>query len=107
MFCPSSFVALRSPLLKLLSGYQIVRATSRGDMARRSDRLGRVLLVFLSGVLATRAFAASLDQEGDIRLGVRAYTAARVGTQDTEIQLIEQAPGRITQRSLTFPVSAA
>ncbi|MBX3026598.1 hypothetical protein KF840_16960 [bacterium] len=76
-------------------------------MARRSDRLGRILLaVAASMVAAARAHGAALDQEGDIRLGLRAYTAARVGTQDTNIQLIEQAPGRITQRSLTFPVSA-
>ena len=73
---------------------------------RTIDRLGRVLLVLLTAALATRAHGAALDQEGDIKLGVRAYTAARVGTQDTDIQLIEQAPGRITQRSLTFPVSA-
>ena len=74
--------------------------------ARTIDRLGRVLLVLLTGALAARAYGAALDQEGDINLGVRTYTAARVATQDTNIQLIEQAPGRITQRSLTFPVSA-
>jgi hypothetical protein len=75
--------------------------------ARTIDRLGRLLLVLLTGAIASRAGGAALDQEGDINLGVRAYTAARVATQDTDIQLIQQAPGRITQRSLTFPVSAA
>ncbi len=75
--------------------------------ARTIDRLGRLLVVSLTAALASRAHGAALDQAGDINLGVRAYNAARVATQDTEIQLIQQAPGRITQRSLTFPVSAA
>jgi len=75
-------------------------------MARRTiDRLGRLLLV-LAACAAAQARGASLDEAGDIKLGVRAYTAARVATQDTNIQLIEGAPGRITTRSLTFPVSA-
>ena len=62
--------------------------------ARTIDRLGRLLLVLLTSAIASRAHGAALDAAGDINLGVRAYTAARVATQDTDIQLIEQAPGR-------------
>ncbi|MGH7788417.1 MAG: DUF1302 family protein, partial [Candidatus Binatia bacterium] len=53
------------------------------------------------------ARGANVDEGGDIQIGVRAYTAARVGTQDTDIDIIDQAPDRVTQRTLTFPVSAA
>lgn len=61
----------------------------------------------LAGVLSGRmAGAAPLDEAGDITLSVRAYTAARVGTQDTDIQL-QQQEGRIITKSLTFPISAA
>jgi hypothetical protein len=74
---------------------------------RTIDRVGRLLVVLVAGALAPRADGAALDEAGDIKLGVRVYNAARVATQDTDIQLIQQAPGRITQRSLTFPVSAA
>jgi len=56
---------------------------------------------------ASAAGAVAIDEGGEIQLGARAYTAARVGTQDTDIRIVEQAPGRITERSLTFPVSAA
>jgi hypothetical protein len=69
------------------------------------DRLGWGL-VLMAAMAAPPVRAASLDEAGDIKLGVRAYTAARVATQDTNIQLIQGAPGRITTRSLTFPVSA-
>jgi len=67
----------------------------------------RLLVTALCVFAVRRAHAAALDEEGDIKLGVRAYTAARVATQHTDIELIEQAPGRITERSLTFPVSPA
>ncbi|MEO8602504.1 MAG: DUF1302 family protein [bacterium] len=68
---------------------------------------GRGLLIALLCACAARsALAAALDEAGDIRLGVRAYTAARVATQDTDIKFVEQAPDRITQRSLTFPISS-
>jgi len=53
--------------------------------------------------------AAALDEAGDITLGVRSYTAARIGSQDTDISIINGTPthNRQTYRSLTFPVSAA
>jgi Protein of unknown function (DUF1302) len=58
---------------------------------------------------AGAARAASLDAEGDITLGVRSYTAARVGSQNTNISIINGTPthNRQTFRSLTFPVSPA
>ena len=58
---------------------------------------------------AGAARAASLDEEGDLSLGVRSYAAARVGSQHTDISIINGTPthNRQTFRSLTFPVSAA
>ncbi len=47
---------------------------------------------------------ASLDANGEISLGVRTYTSARVGTEHTDISIKESA-GRQVRRSLTFPVS--
>ncbi|MGH7786681.1 MAG: DUF1302 family protein [Candidatus Binatia bacterium] len=53
------------------------------------------------------AGAAALDENGEITLGVRSYTAARIGSQDTDISIINGTPthNRQTYRSLTFPVS--
>ena len=65
---------------------------------------------------ATRAGAAALDPSGELTLGVRAYTAARIGSQDTDISIIVPNKNitvgspplpQQTYRSLTFPVSAA
>jgi hypothetical protein len=77
--------------------------------------------------LAIRARAASLDTEGDISLGIRAYTAARIGTENTDITICNFNGPRNpevcggsngglpslggdhpqTFRTMTFPVSAA
>ena len=77
-------------------------------MTRRMiDRSRGLLFAVLLVCGARAAHGAALDEAGDIKLGVRAYNAARVATQHTNIQLIEAAPNRITTRSLTFPVSAA
>jgi hypothetical protein len=87
-------------------------------MARREIGWIWGSLLTLTCVVAARcAHAAPLDEAGDITLSVRAYTAARVGTQDTDIQLLQQAPRAacsptnqadcFTQKSLTFPISAA
>src|SRR5512143_3528652 len=64
-----------------------------------------VALLLAAGV----ARAASLDAEGDLSLGVRSYAAARVGSQNTDISIIDGTPthNRQTFRSLTFPVSPA
>ncbi len=62
------------------------------------------------------AGAASIDENGDIRLGVRVYSSVRTGTEDTDKRISyglrqptvdnpdNRAP-RITHRALTFPVS--
>src|SRR4029450_3993267 len=74
--------------------------------------------------VASAAHGVSLDEKGDIKLGVRAYTAARVATQNTDQQICYGTGASYkcgTQnainpnipdanqslRSLTFPVSAA
>src|SRR5262245_8892625 len=71
--------------------------------------------------VASAAYGVTLDDKGDIKLGVRAYTAARVATQNTDEQICYgtgasykcgtqgQADPTAGQslRSLTFPVSAA
>lgn len=76
-------------------------------MARREiDRLWLGVLAMSVVVCARHARAVSLDEGGDIKLGVRAYNAARVATQDTDIQIIA-LPDRVIQRSLTFPMSSA
>ena len=55
------------------------------------------------------ARGAALDEAGELSLGVRSYTAARVGSQHTDISIINGTPthSRQTFRSLTFPVSPA
>src|SRR4029453_18282973 len=74
--------------------------------------------------VASAAYGASLDEKGDIKLGVRAYTAARVATQKTDRQICygtgasykcgtqnainpNMPEDNQSLRSLTFPVSAA
>jgi Protein of unknown function (DUF1302) len=57
--------------------------------------------------LAAAAHAAALDEKGEITLGVRTYTAARIGSEDTNISIVDPTGIRQTYRSLTFPVSAA
>jgi Protein of unknown function (DUF1302) len=82
--------------------------------------------------LAAAAHGAALDERGEINLGIRTYTAARIGTQDTDIQICyKDRPNRgdftcagsngignvgdirvspttgQASRSLTFPVSPA
>jgi hypothetical protein len=68
------------------------------------------------------AHGAALDEKGEINLGVRAYTAARIGTQDTDAKFcnlvggkvrcggsngVLPPPARIVKKSYTFPVSSA
>jgi hypothetical protein len=74
--------------------------------------------------VASAAYGVSLDEKGDIKLGVRAYTAARVATQNTDQQICygtgasykcgtqnainpNMPEDNQSLRSLTFPVSAA
>jgi hypothetical protein len=77
---------------------------------RNPGRAAIALAVGAAGLLASSvARGAALDEEGELTLGVRTYTAARVGSQDTDISIIYGTPtgNRQTFRSLTFPVSAA
>ena len=97
-------------------------------MARRAVRTwGQVCLLSALATLSAvgKVRGAALDEQGDIKLGVRAYAAARVGTEDTDATICNLVPGsstpvcggsngagpspqlRQTYRSLTFPVSAA
>jgi len=95
-------------------------------MARRAlGTWGRVCLLTAAVTLGLSrgAFGAALDERGDIKLGVRAYTAARIGTENTDITICNFVDGKQrcggsngrgptplvnqTLRSLTFPVSAA
>jgi len=94
-------------------------------MARRAlSGWGRWCLSVVIGIgWAAAAYGAALDAAGNITLGVRAYTAARIGTQDTDITICNLVDGKQvcggsngagptplenqTYRSLTFPVSAA
>lgn len=76
----------------------------RAGAARRPR--STTMLVLAIALAARQADGAALDEAGEIKLGVRAYTAARIATQDTNKELIIGAPDRITTRALTFPVSA-
>jgi hypothetical protein len=71
---------------------------------------GSVCIVALS-LLAwrTSSMAISLDSEGDIKLGMRTYVNARVGTQDTNNGIPVVSPDGLTKTSTsaTWPSSAA
>lgn len=75
---------------------------------RAAGAITAVALCFLAGVAPQPAAqAVSLDKSGALQLGVRAYTAARVGSEHTDIAIHTDASGRQISRNLTFPVSAA
>lgn len=85
-------------------------------MQRRRATTGVLIGAVLAA--AVHAGAVDLDKSGDLTFGLRSYTAARVGTQHTDISIISD-PNNIvgsppslagpqqTYRSLTFPVSSA
>ena len=50
--------------------------------------------------------AAQLDSKGEIRLGLRTYTAVRIGTEDTDAQILSDGVRQVA-RNVTFPVSSA
>jgi len=69
---------------------------------------GLLLTCLLAGVAPV--WAASLDQDGEISLGLRAYMSARIQAEDTDGYIFkESADERSGQlfRSLTFPSSQA
>lgn len=77
-------------------------------MTRHALTLGGVCLSAAALIgIASLAQAANLDERGDIKLGVRTYVNARVGTTNTDIRIREDAQGNQTYRRLTFPVSAS
>ena len=65
-----------------------------------------VVMVSLA-LCSKQSTAASLDKEGDIKLGVRAYVNARVGTENTHDGYPQPAKNPITSLSATFPHSDA
>lgn len=82
-------------------------------MARSGLRVwGLVSCVVLSAALAAPARAANLDKNGEIKLGVRTYVNARIGTENTDSSsdigrfLPTQEIG-VTRKSRTFPYSPA
>ncbi|MBX3026343.1 hypothetical protein KF840_15655 [bacterium] len=79
-------------------------------MRRPGGSAAAALAASLALLLAAHAaHGAALDEAGELSLGVRSYTAARVGSQHTDISIIYGTPthSRQTFRSLTFPVSPA
>jgi hypothetical protein len=72
--------------------------------------------------MAGTAYGVALDEKGEISLGVRTYTAARIGSEDTNVVICNRAGGKTicggsnggaappapqVFTSMTFPVSAA
>lgn len=55
---------------------------------------------------AARAPARPLDEEGEINLGLRTYTAVRIGTEQTDAQVISDGVRQVA-RNVTFPISSA
>jgi hypothetical protein len=97
-------------------------------MTRHALRGGGIVCLIVAACAGTASLAraASLDEDGEIRLGVRAYTGLRIGSEDTDknIQFATNQDGSIVVdqrrdgtlsfgvprqsiRSLTFPVSSA
>lgn len=82
-------------------------------MARRGLRVwGLTCFVAASvALVGSRSHAASIDENGEISLGLRTYVNARVGTQSTfnTFNLGDRGDGRadILQKSKTFPYSPA
>jgi hypothetical protein len=53
----------------------------------------RCLSTALALGLAAAAHGVALDERGEISFGVRSYTAARIGTQGTDVQICYGSPG--------------
>ncbi|MFQ5665999.1 MAG: DUF1302 family protein [Candidatus Binatia bacterium] len=66
------------------------------------------LVVVILGTWRAQSNAISIDKNGEIRFGVRAYTNARLGTQHTHDGVLIPTTGRhLTSVSGTFPQSSA
>src|SRR6185436_13105111 len=97
-------------------GLRWYRPEGGSRMARHALRAWVVVCVIgACGGMGSIAHGASLDEKGEIRLGVRAYTGARVGTEDTNFDIrclggVPCTPDNTAQqihRDFTFPRSAA
>ncbi|GBD24850.1 hypothetical protein HRbin30_00163 [bacterium HR30] len=76
-------------------------------MARCGRRVGLGALLVAIGT-GQPAWAVSLDREGTIKLGVRTYVNARIGTEDTHQGIPNRVGSQIfPSTSATFPFSAA
>lgn len=79
-------------------------------MARKGRLTTPGLCVVLGWLLAVAlpvsVPAVQIDTQGEIQLGLRAYTAARVGTEDTDAIIVEEGRRQV-YRSITFPISQA
>lgn len=64
---------------------------------RRAMRVALLLTALIASAVAQRASALSLDERGEVKLGLRAYTAVRIGTQEVGG----------TENPLNWPGSAA
>jgi hypothetical protein len=64
-----------------------------------------VVCATLTG-LPTRTQAVSLDKDGDLKLGVRTYVNARIGTEDTDRSIVFNRAHQEISETQTFPFSA-
>jgi hypothetical protein len=76
------------------------------NAARRRVGIGGLVIAAIA--LPPAAFAASLDQAGEIKLGVRTYVNARIGTEATDgrFDYLRAANGTIARNSDGFPIIA-
>lgn len=65
-----------------------------------------IAVVALVAIAAVPGGAAPLDVREEMQLGLRAYSAVRIGTEHTDINIISDG-GRQVARSMTFPISSA
>lgn len=73
---------------------------------RSKGRAGLLVLVAWVVAAAPPAPAVDLDTKSEIQLGLRTYTAARIGTEDTDAEIFSDG-NRQVYRSISFPISSA
>ena len=62
------------------------------------------VVLFISGASAARAI--NVDEKGEIKLGIRTYTAVRIGTEHTDASIVSDGFRQVS-RSLSFPISSS
>jgi hypothetical protein len=80
-------------------------------MPKKGRSNGLAGLAMLTGWLLASGLPApvaaiQIDSKGEIQLGLRTYTAARIGTEDTDAEIFSDG-NRQVYRSLTFPITSA